>query len=142
MFPSEIFSYQYPRSKWRPRFFSFTELNIRLILCHQTWYGCQIHELKKEDISVKTSQKGGQKVKYVIFKTKSQFENQIFGRTIGRTGPKKEYMSSKRRTSGNLSMVAGNSFLEGPGILFLPGSVHKLRFHQNFSRLRLRPKVD
>jgi hypothetical protein len=50
---------------------------------------------------VKNSQKGGQKVKYAIFKSKNPFVSKIFGRTIGRTGPKKEYMSSKRRTSGN-----------------------------------------
>jgi hypothetical protein len=67
--------------------------------------GCQIHELKKEYISEKTSRKGGQNVKYVIFKSKNPFENQIFGRTIGRTGPKKEYMYSKRRTSGNPTSI-------------------------------------
>ncbi len=40
-------------------------------------------------------------MKYVIFKSKNPFVSKIFGRTIGRTGPKKEYMSSKRRTCGN-----------------------------------------
>jgi hypothetical protein len=30
------------------------------------------------------------KVNYVIFKSKSLFKNNVFGRTIGRTGPKKE----------------------------------------------------
>ncbi len=34
-----------------------------------------------------------------------------------------------------LGTIDGNSFLEDRGILFVPGSVHKLRFHQKFSRL-------
>jgi hypothetical protein len=36
-----------------------------------------------------------------FFKSKNPFAKTIFGRTIGRTGPKKVNMSSKRRTSGN-----------------------------------------
>jgi hypothetical protein len=40
-------------------------------------------------------------VKYVIFKSKNPFKKFFLGRTTGRTGPKKEDMSSKKSTSGN-----------------------------------------
>jgi hypothetical protein len=94
--------------------------------------GCQIHELKKEYISEKTSRKGGQNVKYVIFKSKNPFENQIFGRTIGRTGPKKEYMYSKRRTSGNPILtdeILKKKFLQKS---LLPCEKHiRLKLYQN-----------
>jgi hypothetical protein len=36
-----------------------------------------------------------------FFKSKNPFAKKFFGRTIGRTGPKKVDMSSKKRTSGN-----------------------------------------
>ncbi len=52
------------------------------------------------------------KVKFIIFKSKNPFENYFFGSTIGRTGPKKEDMSSKRMTSGN------------PGYQMLSNKVH------------------
>ncbi len=40
MLPSEIFSYRYQRSKWRPRFFSLPELINRLTFIDQNWNSC------------------------------------------------------------------------------------------------------
>jgi hypothetical protein len=40
-----------------------------------------------------------------FFKSKNPSAKTIFGRIIGRTGPKKVDMSSKRRTSGNPKMM-------------------------------------